>query len=291
MTFDWNDLKTLIACAEAGSLSGAAMQMGISQPTLGRKIDALEAGLGVRLFTRSPRGMTLTATGRDMLAHAREVEAAAARLSLAAAGRGEAVEGVVRISASAVLATYRLAPILARIIETEPGVEVELVVSDGTDNLHLREADIAIRMYRPEQPGLIARKVTEIETGLFAAHTYLADRCTPTVEAMNDHHMVGYDRNPIIRQLMGEGRIVPPPGFFRIRTDDQVANWNIVLAGGGIGATQRAVGAAEPLVAPVLTEIAMPILPVWLTVHEELRTSHLIRRVFDMLAEGLSPLR
>lgn len=291
MAFDWDDLKTLIACAEAGSLSAAAMQMGISQPTLGRRVDALEAGLGIRLFTRSPRGMKLTATGRDMLAHAREIETATARLSMAAAGRGQAVEGVVRVTASTVLATYRLPPILARIAEAEPGVEVELVVSDGTDNLLLREADIAIRMYRPEQPGLIARKLTEIETGLFAAHSYLEKHGMPTPDTMQTHQMVGYDRNPLMRQFMEGAGMAPPPGFFRIRTDDQVVNWRIVLAGAGMGATQREVGLAEPLVAPILTDIALPKLPVWLTVHEELRTSRLIRRVFDMLADELVLLK
>ena len=291
MSFDWDDLKVLIACADAGSLSGAALRLNISQPTLGRKVDALEAGLGVQLFVRSPRGLKLTSTGQDMLAHAREVEAAAARLSLAAAGRGEAIEGTVRITASAVLATYRLAPILARISEREPGIEIELVVSDGTDNLHLREADIAVRMYRPDQPGLITRKVTEIETALFAAHSYLAAHGIPTPETMGSHHMVGYDRNPVMRQFMEGAGLTAPEGFFRIRTDDQVVNWHLVVAGAGIGVMQRAIGAADPLVAPVLPEIAIPHLPIWLTVHEELRTSRLIRRVFDLLAEDIAALK
>lgn len=290
MSFDWDDLKVLIACADAGSLSGAAVRLGVSQPTLGRRVDTLEASLGVQLFARSPRGMKLTATGHDMLAHAREVEMAAARLSLAATGRGDAVVGTVRVTASAVLATYRLAPILARIAEQEPGIEIELVVSDGTDNLHLREADIAIRMYRPDQPGLIARKVTEIETALFAAHTYIANHGVPTLDTIHHHRMIGYDRNPIMRQSIEAAGMSPPKGFFPIRTDDQVANWHIAVAGAGIGVTQRAIGMAEPLVAPVLTEIEIPTLPVWLTVHEELRTSTLIRRVFDMLAEEIAHL-
>lgn len=290
MAFDWDDLKTLIACADEGSLSGAAAMMGISQPTLGRKIDALEASLGVQLFTRSPRGMALTVTGQHMLAHAREVEAAAARLSMAAAGRGEAVKGVVRITASAVLATYRLPPILARIVQAEPGVEIELVVSDATDNLHLREADIAIRMYRPEQLGLIARKITDIETGLFASHGYLSKHGMPTVETIGSHRMVGYDRNPIMRNFVKDSGMSTPKAFFPLRTDDQVVNWRIALAGGGIGVTQREVGLTEPLMVPVLPDIEMPSLPVWLTVHEELRTSSLIRRVFDRLAEDVAAL-
>ncbi|MGB0411501.1 MAG: LysR family transcriptional regulator [Pikeienuella sp.] len=290
MMYNWDDLKTLIACAEAGSLSAAATLLNVSQPTLGRRLDALEAGLGVRLFTRSPRGMVLTATGQDMLAHAREVEAAAARLSLAATGRGEALEGVVRISASAVMATFRLPPIITRIIEAEPGVEIEVVASDATDNLLLREADIAIRMYRPEQPGLIARKVTEMGTGLFAAHSYLEKYGVPEMDGFEGHRMIGYDRSPVMHRAMTDLGVTPPPSFFRVRTDDQVANWHMTLAGAGIGATQSAIGNAEPGVVRVLPELALPRLPVWLTVHEEVRTSRLIRRVFDMLADEIGAL-
>lgn len=291
MTFNWDDLKMLIACAEHGSLSGAAMHLRVSQPTLGRRIDALEDSLGLTLFTRSPRGMALTATGRDVLAHAREVEAAAAQLSLAAAGRGEAVEGVVRVTASSVLAAHQLPSIITRIIEAEPGVEIELVASNTTENLLLREADIAIRMYRPEQPNLIARKVTEMGTGLFAARSYLEKYGEPGPADFVNHRMVGYDRDPTIRRFMAEAGMQAPQRYFRVRTDDQIANWRLVVAGAGVGAMQKAVGEAEPAVAAVLPEMILPNLPVWLTVHEELRTSRLIRRVFDLLADELAVLR
>lgn len=289
--FDWNDLKALIAAAETGSLSAAAAATGVSQPTLGRRIQALEASLGLVLFERSPHGMTLTDSGAEMLAHARTMQEAAGRLSLAATGRAETLEGTVRITAPQVMSTYHLPTILTRLLDAEPGVEVELVATDLTDNLLRREADIAIRMYRPTQADLIAKKVTDMRLGLYASHNYLAAYGAPTPETMIQHRMVGYDRNPTITDWMRAEGMAPPPGFLRMRTDDQVVYWRMVKSGAGIGAHQRSVGDEEPGVQRVLSDLNMPTLPVWLTVHEELRTSALIRRVYDFLADELARLK
>lgn len=289
--FDWNDIKALIAAAEAGSLSAAAAKTGISQPTLGRRIDALEATLGLKLFERGSQGMALTDSGADMLAHARQMQEAASRLSLAATGRAETLEGTVRITAPEVMSAHHLPGILTRLLDAEPGVEVELVANDGTDNLLRREADIAIRMYRPTQADLIAKRVTEMRLGLYAAEAYLTTYGEPTLTTIADHRMVGYDRNPMITDWMRSHGMTPPPGMLRLRTDDQVVHWRMVVAGAGIGPNQIAVGEAEPRVRRILHELDLPTLPVWLTVHEELRTSALIRRVYDFLAEELSKLR
>lgn len=288
--FDWNDLKALIAVAETGSLSAAATATGVSQPTLGRRIQALEASLGLTLFERSQQGMALTDSGADMLAHARTMQEAAGRLSLAATGRAETLEGTVRITAPQVMSTHHLPAILTRLLGAEPGVEVELVATDRTDNLLRREADIAIRMYRPTQADLIARKVAEMRLGLYASHDYVATYGAPTLETLTRHRMIGYDRNPAIIDWMRANGMAPPPGFFRVRADDQVVYWRLVVSGAGIGANQRSIGDAEPGVRRVLIDQNMPNLPVWLTVHEELKTSALIRRVYDFLTEALSKL-
>ena len=177
-----------------------------------------------------------------------------------------------------------------RLMDAEPGVEVELVATDAAENLLRREADIAIRMFRPVQADLIAKKVTDMRLGLFAAERYVAAKGEPTLETFADHRMVGYDRNPMIVDWMRSHGMPPPPGLFRVRTDDQIVHWRMVVAGAGIGPNQLAVGAAEPTVRRVLSELTLPTLPVWLTVHEELRTSALIRRVYDFLAAELSTL-
>ncbi|MEM7268479.1 MAG: LysR family transcriptional regulator [Pseudomonadota bacterium] len=289
--FDWNDLKALLAAADAGSLSAAAEAVGASQPTLGRRLDALEATLGLKLFDRGPRGLTLTAPGRDMLAHAREVQAAAARLSLAAAGRGEALEGTVRLTAPEVVSAYHLPEILGDLAEEEPNIEIELVASDQTENLLLREADIAIRMYRPQQANLIARKIGDFPLGLYASEKYIARNGEPSLKMADGHRLIGFDRNPLMAIVLAEHGFTPPPKMMQIRTDHQIVYWRLVLAGVGIGANQTIIGDRAPTLRRVLPEFRLDPLPMWLACHEELRTSALIRRVFDHLAERLARLR
>lgn len=280
-----------MAAANAGSLSAAAAVTGVSQPTLGRRIDGLEASLGLTLFNRGPRGMTLMTAGMDLLEHAEAMQDAAARLSLAASGRAETLEGVVRLTAPKVMSTYHLPSILTRLLDEEPGLEVELVASDKTENLLRREADIAICMYRLDQADLITRKVTDIQLGLYAADSYILVHGLPTVETIGQHRMVGYNRSPLIADwIRAQNLPIPVSGFQRLRTDDQVAYWRMVVAGAGIGSHQRRVGDAELGVQRVLADVPLPVLRVWLTVHTEVRTSALIRRVYDRLAAALAQL-
>lgn len=286
--FDWNDARLFLAIAEAGSLSGAAQKLGASQPTLGRRVDALEAALGLTLFRRGVKGMRLTEAGEALLEEAAAMRAAADRLSLRAAGRAEAVEGVVRIAASRIVAAYRLPEIIADLMAREPGLEIELVADDGLTDLSRREADIALRMRRPDQPGLVMRKAAEFRLALYAAKPYLARRGAPRLDDLAAHEFVDYDANPMIRNHLAARGLAPR---LRARVDDQVVNWRLVVAGAGIGAQQCAIGDAEPEVERVLTEAALPSLPVWLVCHEELRRSARMRRVFDFLAEALKHMR
>lgn len=183
---------------------------------------------------------------------------------------------------------HHLPPILADLMETEPGLEIELVSSNDTGDLLRREADIAVRMHRPRQPDVVARKLGEFRLGLYAARAYVARHGAPeTVGDLPAHRFVGYDRSDLIRRGFGQAGVEVPPGFFRLRTDDQVANWQAVRAGAGLGAMQRVVGDADPAVLRVLPHAEMPPMPCWLAAHEELRTSRRVRVVFDFLAERL----
>jgi DNA-binding transcriptional LysR family regulator len=286
---DWDHLRVFVGVAAHGSLSAAGRSMGISQPTVGRHIQALEDSLGVRLFQRTVRGLDLTDTGRDLLEHAREMAAASDRLALAAAGREAAVSGTVRVTASAFVATLTLPEIIADLRLAHPEIEIELVASDATENLLQREADIAVRMYRPRQVDVITRKVSELSLGVYAANSYLARRGTP--REPNDllaHDIVGYDRDENILRGFAAAGVDVDRHFFVARCDDQVAYWHLVVAGVGIGFSQVRVGDAEPLVSRVLPEFAIAPLPVWLTAHEGLRTNPRVRRVFDFLAERLA---
>ncbi|MEM7546429.1 MAG: LysR family transcriptional regulator [Pseudomonadota bacterium] len=287
MSFQWDGIRALLAVAKHGSLLAAAAELDVSQPTLGRRIDALEAALALRLLDRGPRGVRLTPAGTALLRHAGEMEAAAGRLHLAAIGQSEAISGTVRITAPMVISHFHLPTILTDLVSTDPGLEVELIPTDSTQNLLLREADIAIRMYRPTQWDLITRKVADLPLGLYAAHSYLAEHGPPAIDVLDRHHLVGYDRDPMIITWMRHLGIEPHEGLFRVRTDDQAAYWRLVVAGAGIGANQRSIGDHEPAVARVLPDLDLPTLPVWLVSHADLMSNRLIRRTFDHLATAL----
>jgi DNA-binding transcriptional LysR family regulator len=287
--FDWTHLQSFIAIAEHGSLSAAARAVGGSQPTMGRHVSALESELGVRLFERTSSGLALTSTGVDLLEHARAMSAAADRLALAAEGRSEAIAGTIRITASEIAATYILPDILTSLRQAEPEIDVELVASDRTENLLEREADIAVRMYRPTQADVFARKVGDVDIGMFAAHTYLARKGIPEkIEDFRDHDVIGYDRSDQHIQGFRANGLDVDRMFFPFRCDNQVVCWHMVVAGYGIGFNQVQVGEAETRVKRLNVGSLIPPLPIWLVAHSELKTSRRVRRVFDFLAGHLS---
>ncbi len=285
---DWAQLRVFVGAAEHGSLSAAGRALGLSQPTVGRHIQALEADLGVRLFQRRPHGLELTETGAELLEHGQMMARAADQLALSAAGRADALAGTVRVTASAFVATFTLPDMIADLRVQYPEIEIELVASDATENLLQREADIAVRMYRPEQVDVITRKVGDLGIGVYAATAYLDRKGVPrTIDDLLAHDIVGYDRSDqIIRGFRAAGATADRH-FFAVRCDDQVAYWRLVVAGAGIGFSQVRVGDAEPKVVRVLPAFAIPSLPVWLTAHAGLRTNPRVRRVYDFLGERL----
>ena len=286
--FDWNLIKSFVAVAETGSLSGAARRLAASQPTLGRHIAELEAALGVTLFRRGRRGYELTEAGSTLYERGRAVSEQANAFSLLALGSVEAIEGTVRIAASEVVAAFVLPDMMARLGEEEPGIEVEIVASNQVENLLRRDADIAIRMVRPAQNELVARKVTDIPLCACATTSYLVRHGRPTRPGdLANHALVGFDRSDeIIRGFTAFG-IPVSRGSFRFRTDNQIVLWEAVRAGNGIGIGQRPLAERDPTLEIVLPSLPLPVLPVWLAMHRDVRTSMRIRRVADFLHEEL----
>ncbi|RWL80455.1 MAG: LysR family transcriptional regulator [Mesorhizobium sp.] len=286
--FDWNLIKSFVAVAETGSLSGAARRLAASQPTLGRHIAELEAALGVTLFRRGRRGYELTEAGSTLYERGRAVNEQANAFSLLALGSVEAIEGTVRIAASEVVAAFVLPDMMARLGEEEPGIEVEIVASNQVENLLRRDADIAIRMVRPAQNELVARKVTDIPLCLCAASVYLDRRGRPEKPAdLTDHALVGFDRSDeIIRGFTSFG-IPVGRSHFRFRTDNQIVLWEAVRTGNGIGLGQEPLADRDPDLEKLLPDVPLPVLPVWLAMHRDVRTSMRIRRVADFLHEEL----
>jgi DNA-binding transcriptional LysR family regulator len=190
--FDWNQARAFLVTAEQGSLSAAARSLGLTQPTLGRQVAALEESLGVTLFERVGRSLSLTAAGLDLLDHVKAMGEAAGQVSLAASGQSQTVEGLVVITASDLLAAYQLPPILDELRELAPGIDIEVVASNEIRDLKRREADIAIRHVRPDQPDLIAKQVPGTSGHFYAAPCYLEYHGRPeTVDDLADAVFVG----------------------------------------------------------------------------------------------------
>jgi DNA-binding transcriptional LysR family regulator len=290
-TLDWSLAAAFLAVAETGSLSAAARRLGATQPTIGRQIKAMEQQLGAELFHRISRGLTLTATGAQLVEPARAMRDASNQITLRAAGQSATLKGTVRITASMATSAYHLPEIIADIRAAEPEIEIELAPSDESSNLLFREADIAVRMYRPRQEDLITQHIGNIPFGIFAAKSYLKRRGPLTTPAqIRDHDIVGYDADTSIIDGMRDASIPVDRHFFKVRCDDFIVYWNLVRAGCGIGFAQRSVGLADPDMIEIDLGLPIPELPIWLTAHEAMRHTPRIRRVWDMLATGLAPL-
>ena len=288
-SLDWTHVRAFLAVAETGSLSAAARSLGQSQPTLGRQVRAAEAALGATLFVRVPGGLQLTEIGSTLLGPAREMAEASARLQTLAAGRDMAVSGTVRITASVVVSHYLLPPIVAELREAEPEIEVELVPSDTTENLIYREADIAIRMFRPAQLDIVTRKIGDSPMALYATGELLSRFGQPAdLDELRRLPFVGFDRSDMILRLVRGWGLAVDTAFFGVRCDDQAVYWKLVCAGCGVGGMQTAIGDAEPGVRRLDFQPELPPLPIWLAAHDAMHKSPRVKRVWDFLADSVS---
>ncbi|NPV22691.1 LysR family transcriptional regulator [Bradyrhizobium aeschynomenes] len=288
---DWSLLRSFLAVVRRGSLSAAARATGLTQPTVGRHIDELETGLGVALFTRSQAGLLPTEAATALVPHAEAMEAAFAALVRTARTGGDARQprGVVRISASEIVGTFVLPPILAGIRKRYPEIIIELVLNNRTDDLLRRDADIAVRMIRPKQDGLVARRLGSIPLGLYAHRDYIARFGLPdTIDALAAHHVIGFDRDDHSARSVASSQLPISRELFSYRTDSDVAQVTAIEAGLGIGGMQIAMARRNPALVPVLANQVAFELDCWLAVHEDQKDAPPIRAMFDGLAEGLA---
>ena len=287
-TFDWALVKSFVAVLDAGSLMGAARKCGAQQPTLSRHIAELEVQLGTALFERTGRGLTPTAAGLAIAAAARQMESGADALNAALVQRSAASSGSVRLATSQVAASYLLPPVLAALLIEEPGIQIELVVSNALTNLLRREADIALRMVRPAQASLVAKKLADLPIVACAHKNYLKRAGTPRQASdLLNHRLIGYDRDATIQRGFAALGTPVAREQFALRTDDQLAYGRMIAAGAGIGFAALYNLHHWPGVVTLLPSLPIPALPCWLAVHREIRGSAIVRRVFDFLAEAV----
>ncbi|MGP6089078.1 LysR family transcriptional regulator [Antarctobacter jejuensis] len=290
VTFDWNRARAFLVTAEEGSLSAAARALGMTQPTLGRQVTALEDELGLVLFERVGRGLVLTQAGAQLMSHVRAMGEAAAGVSLAASGQAQAASGHVAVTASEIYSSWLMPQIARRLREVAPGITLEVVASNEIRDLRRREADIAIRNTRPEEADLIGKMVGEDEGTFYATSEYLS-RIGPISgpEDLTRAEFIGFKDNDDFMSALQKRGIAVTPAHFPVLASSHWVHWEIARAGIGLGTVPCGLGDGAPDMRRALPGISFRY-PVWLVAHRELRTSPRVRIVWDLLAETLPGL-
>src|SRR5262245_58437889 len=288
---EWTALRDFLVVAETGSLSGAARRLGVSQPTLTRRMAALEARLGAELFLRTPRGLELTDAGEAILGPARQMDEEVRAVEVAVTGRDQALAGSVCITATEGLAIDWLTPELAVFQRTHPEIEIDFLIRNTNVNLLEREADIAVRLGRPQQVDLVARRVGDLAYGLYASSGYLDERGRPRDDDdLRGHQAVVFDQllrharlGAWLERSLGAARIV-------YRANSIQAQLSAMRAGWGIGAQAAFIASRRPELERVLPERSL-LLDIWLVTHPGLRRSARMRAVYEFLLDRFEVAR
>lgn len=285
---DWNLSRVFLAALAESSLSGAARVLDMAQPTVSRQIAQFEQQLGMTLFTRSPRGLQPTSEAWLLEPHARAMAAAAAGLSRAASGDRDPASGVVRVSASEVVGAEVLPAMLAVFRRTHPHMVIELSLANQQEDLLGGEVDLAVRMVRPTQDPLIARRIGSVGIGLYAHRDYLAGRTVPdSFAALKQHALIGFEQASAFQRRIMD-RLPLTREDFSLRCDSDLAQVAAVRAGFGIGFVQHPLAARSSGLLPIMPESIGFELPVWLAIHENHRRTTRVQILFESLATDLT---
>ncbi|HEV7776674.1 MAG TPA: LysR family transcriptional regulator [Luteibacter sp.] len=285
----WDLYRSFLAVVEEGSLSAAARSLGLTQPTIGRHVEALEGALGVALFTRSQNGLSPTDVAQNLVPYAQTLRATANALRRSATATRDDVSGTVRISASDVVGAEVLPGILAAARREYPRLDVELVASNRNQDLLQRHVDIAVRMAVPTQGALVARKVGTVALRLFARNDYLERHGMPkSVDELKSHSLIGFDRETAYIRAMQQRGLPLHRSMFALRTDSDLAQLGALRAGFGIGMCQVALARRDPRLVPVLSDAVSAGLETYVVMHEDMRASRRCRVMFDALFDGMA---
>lgn len=284
--FDWSQARSFLVTAETGSFSAAARQLRTTQPTIGRQVAALEASLGVLLFERTSKGLVPTDAGKDLLNHVKVMGQAAEKLALAATGKSEAIDGRVRITASDVFAAYLLPKAVTELRQRAPKLEIEVVAANDLRDLQRREADIAIRHVRPEEPELVARYLREASASFYASRSYLAAK--EGGKRPDSLDFIGFGDS---ERLLAEFRRIGlklHPDQIKIQSENGLVAWEMMRHGLGVAVMADEVAEMTPGIERLPLKHDTIGFPIWLVTHRELHTSRRIRLVFDVLLKVLA---
>ena len=286
---EWQLYRSFLAAVRTGSLSGAARQLGLTQPTLGRQIAELEQALGLSLFTRSPQGLVPTEAARTILPQAEAMDAAARALVRAASGAADDSQGTIRLTAPVFMSGEVLPPMLAAFMGEHRGIVIEMLSSNTVEDLLRRDADLAVRTARPTQSALVAKRVGAMPIGFYAHRDYLARHGAPRELAdIAGHTVIGFDRDDTIaRGIALAGRPITRE-MFQFRTDADLVQFAAIRDGVGIGGAQVGVARRYRDLVRVLPAMTLTDLEIWLVMHEDLRHDRRVRLLFDHLDRTLT---
>ena len=269
---DWNLVRAFLLVAEQGSLSAAARKLNISQPTLGRQIQQLEQSTGLNLFRRSTQGLDITAEGSELMSSAKKAMAGMEEFQRQVVGHSDKLVGDIRISVNEIFGVYMLPKVIAQFQSLHPQVQIEMVITNQASSLSKRDADLALRMFKPTQPNLVARRLPDLPLGFFAHHRYLEQYGTPqSPEEFLSHKIIGFDIDT--QFLEGAEKMGWPMTArnFSVRTDSLIAHVALLKAAAGIACTHVGLMKNEPEITQILEDIEIADLELWVVCHQDVQ--------------------
>ena len=281
-----NLVRSFLTVSRNGSLSAAARELGVSQPTLSRDIQALETATELNLFKRTTQGLQLTEAGQRLVDAATRMNAAADLFSRQASGMSVELQGTVRISANEIVGIYLLPAAIAAFREQHPGVQIEIVITNQASSLSKRQADVALRMFQPSQPDLVARRLPDMELGFYAHRDYLQKYGKPeTMEEFQQHTIIGFDENMEYIESAAQLGFQFTRENFALRTDHMLMQINLARAGAGIIGTHVVLAQHWNELQRILQWVELPPLEFWLVCHRDVQYNSRIRSVMQFLAK------
>lgn len=286
--FNWNDLRAFLAVARTGRLSAAAARLDTDHTTVGRRLAALEARLGARLFDRTPGGHVPTPQGERLLPTAEAMESLAIRAAGELGDADRSLTGVVRIGAPEGFGSYVVAPLMTGLADRHPELEIQLVATPGLVNITKREADIAVTLSAPRAGRLAARRLTDYRLGLYASPDYLEARPSIRRRAdMNGHRFVGYIDDLLHAPELDYMDAPDVEVVVRLQSSNLIAQLQACLAGAGLCVLPHFIAARTPGLIQVLPEAVRLERSLWLVVHADLRRLARIRAVTAAIVEAV----
>ena len=288
---DWDDLRFFLSVARHGSLSAAAKELHVAQSTVGRRLASLEAALGVRLLNRTPDGYVPTLGGQGLREQAERMEAEALSLERSVGGRDTRLAGLVRVTCAETVASHILAPCFAELHLQHPDIMIELIPDPRELSLSMREADISVRLARPDQHDLVVRRVGSLAFGLYAAPGYLDRHGEPDFEGgCPGHHLITQLED--IQDVIQTGWLadLAPRARIALQTSSHEAAVSAAVHGGGLACLARFRADREPGLERLTAPTAVPSAGIWLVVHRDSRGMARIRVILTHITVGLHRL-